>query len=186
LKTALVAMEQIIRVTLAWILLARWQINALIVAYFVGLLAKDFVAYFVNDRACFPQRFYPWQSLVAPLLAGAAQFMVLRWVGGLIWRGDQVTSVLLFFIGILPSFPLFAFFYAFFGGWDDATLAELRRAAGLAGFVRPLAWLFWAASAAGARVSPLHGRFPIDNLTAALKEASSLTEERVSLMKATG
>ena len=186
LKTALVAMEQVIRVTLAWVLLARWQINALIVAYFVALLTKDFVAYFVNHRLCFPQRFYPWQSLVAPLLAGAAQFVVLRWLGGLIWRGDQITSVLIFFIGILPSFPLFAFFYALFGGWDDATLAELRHAARLAGFMRPLAWLFWAASAAGARVSPLHGRFPIDVRAAALEEASSLTEERVSLMNATG
>lgn len=32
LKTALVAMEQVIRVKLAWVLLARWQVNALIVA----------------------------------------------------------------------------------------------------------------------------------------------------------
>ena len=35
----------------------------------------------------------------------------MRWVAALIWRGDQVTSVLIFFIGILLSFPLFAFFY---------------------------------------------------------------------------
>lgn len=186
LKAALVAMEQVIRIALAWVLLARWQINALILAYFVGLLTKDFVAYFVNHRVCFPQRFYPWQSLAAPLLAGAAHYALLRGLGGLIWRGDQVTSVLIFFIGILPSFPLFAFFYALFGGWDDATLAELRHGVRLSGFMRPLAWLFWAASAAGARISPLHGRFPIDVRAAALREAGSLTEERVSLMNATG
>ena len=182
LKSILVAGEQVIRIVLALILLRRYQINALIFAYFVGLLTKDIVAYFVNDRLCFPQRFYFWQSLGAPLLAGAAHYLVLRWLTGLIWQGDQITSVLIFFIGILPSFPLFAFFYALFGGWDEETLAEVRHAVNLTGFVRPLAWLFWGASALGARISPLHGRFPITIRPAALEEARSLTEERVKLI----
>ena len=47
--------------------------------------------------------------------------------------------------------------------------------------MRPLAWLFWAATALGARMSPLHGRFPIDIRPAALAEARSLTKERVQL-----
>ncbi|MCX8066638.1 MAG: hypothetical protein N3B68_02225 [Anaerolineae bacterium] len=182
LKSILVAGEQAIRILLALLLLRRYQINALIFAYFVALLTKDIVAYFINDRLCFPQRFYFWQSLGAPLLAGAAHYLVLRWLTGLVWRGDQVTSVLIFFIGILPSYPLFAFFYGFFGGWDDATLAEVRRAVDLTGFVRPLAWLFWGASALGARLSPLHGRFPIGIYAAAMEEARSLTEERVKLI----
>ncbi len=112
LKTALVAGEQVLRVVLALLLLERLQINALIIAYFVGLLSKDFVGYVINHRICFPQRFYPWQSLIAPLLAGAAHYAVLRWLGGLLWHGDQISSVLIFFIGILLSFPLFAFLYA--------------------------------------------------------------------------
>ncbi len=182
LKSILVAGEQFIRIFLAFLLLRRYQINALIFAYFVALLTKDIVAYFVSDWLCFPQRFYFWQSLGAPLLAGAAHYLVLRWLTGLIWQGDQVTSVLIFFIGILPSFPLFAFFYGLFGGWDDGTLAEVRRAVELTGFVRPLAWLFWGASALGARLSLLHGRFPITIYQVALEEAHSLTEEKVKLI----
>ncbi len=181
LKSLLVAGEQLIRIILALLLVRRFQINGLIIAYFIGLLTKDIVAYFVNDRLCFPQRFYFWQSLGAPLLAGAAHYLVLRWLTGLIWQGDQVTSVLIFFIGILPSFPLFAFFYGFFGGWDDGTLEEVRQAVDWTNFVRPLAWLFWAASALGVRLSPLHNRFPIDIRPAALEEARSLTEERVKV-----
>jgi O-antigen/teichoic acid export membrane protein len=181
LKTALVTMEQIIRVVLAWLLLARFQINALIIAYFIGLLTKNILAYFVNHRLCFPQRFYFWQSLIAPLLAGAAHYGVLRWVGGLIWQGEQITSVVIFFLGILPSFPLFAFFYGLFGGWDDDTLDELHHAVDLSSFMRPFAWVFWAATALGARISPLHGRFPIRIRAAALEEARTLTEERVRL-----
>jgi O-antigen/teichoic acid export membrane protein len=181
LKTAMVAGEQIIRILLAYLLLARFQINALIIAYFVGILVKDFGAYFINDRLCFRQRFYFWQSIAAPILAGAAHYVVLRWVTGIIWKGDEVTSVLIFFIGILLSYPLFAFFYGFAGGWDDDTLAELRHGAKMSNMMYSLSWLFWASSAIGARYSPLHGRFPIDIRSAALSEADSLTQERVNL-----
>lgn len=181
LKTALVAGEQFIRILLAYLLVARFQIYALIIAYFAGLLAKDISAYFVNHRLCFPQRFYFWQSLGAPVAAGAVHYAALRWLTGLVWQGDQVTSVLIFLIGILFSFPLYAFFYGLAGGWDDATLDELRQAAGLSGFMRPMAWLFWKCNALGARISPLHGRFPISIRAEAMVEAAELTRQRVRL-----
>lgn len=181
LKAGLVAGEQVVRVVLAFSLLERLQVYALVVAYFVGLLAKDVAAYFVNDRLCYPQKFYWWQSLAAPLLAAVVHCAWLRWIGGMIWRGDQVTSVILFFVGILPSFPVFAFLYALFGGWEDDGLTELRRAADLSGFMQPLARVFWWASALGARLSPLHGRFPIDLRARAMAEARTLTVERVHL-----
>lgn len=181
MKGALVGMEQIMRIALAFILLARLQIYALIIAYIVAIMTKNIIAYLVNNKLCFPQRFYFWQSLGAPFLAGVAHYAVLRWVGGLIWRGDQITSILILTIAILPSYPLFAFFYGLFGGWDDATLDEVRRAADLSTFIKPFAWLFWKSTAIGAHISPLHNRFPITNRQAALDEAISLTQERVSL-----
>lgn len=181
LKSLLIFGEQIIRITLALILIDKYQINGLIIAYFVGLLTKDFAGYFINHKICFPQRFYVWQSLIAPFLAGAVLFFLLRWLGGLIWKGDQITSVVIFFIGAVPFSFLFAFFYGFFGGWDDATLKELKQGAELSNFMRHIAWLYWATSALGARISPLHGRFPIDIRQAALAEAKSLMQERVKL-----
>ncbi len=181
MKGALVSMEQVLRIALAFLLIVRLQIMALILAYFVALMAKNIIAYWLNHRLCFPQRFYFWQSVAAPFLAGMAHYAVLRGVGGLIWRGDQVTSVIILVIAILPSYPLFAFFYGLFGGWDDATLGEVRRAVDLSTFMRPLAWLFWKSTALGARLSPLHNRFPITNRQAALEEALSLTTERVNL-----
>lgn len=183
LKSALIAGEQFVRLVLAFLLLERFQINALIIAYFVGLLTKGIVAYLINHKVCYPQRFYVWQSLVAPVLAGVAHYGVLRWLTGLVWQGDQITSVIIFFIGITLSFPLFNFFYGMFGGWDDDQLSELRRAVPLSSFMKPLSWIFWASTAAGARISPLHGRFPIDIRQAALTEAQSLTKEKVSLVK---
>ncbi len=182
LKSSLIFGEQLIRVVLALVLLERLQINALIVSYFVALLAKDIAAYFINHRLCFPQRFYGWSSLVAPALAGGANYLLLRGLTGLIWQGDQVTSVLIFFIGILLSYPVFMLFYGLFGGWDDAALDELRQSVALSGLARPLAWLFWASTALGARLSPLHDRFPIDIRRAAQEEAAALTRERIRLV----
>jgi hypothetical protein len=181
MKGALVGMEQVIRIVLAFTLMARLQIYALIIAYFVALMTKNIVAYIANHKLCFPQRFYFWQSLAAPLLAALAHYTIVRWIGGLIWRGDQITSILVLTIAILPSYPLFAFLYGLFGGWDDATLEEVKRAVDLSTFMKPFAWLFWKSTAFGARISPLHNRFPITNRQAALEEANSLTQERVSL-----
>ena len=119
---------------------------------------------------------------MAPILAGGVFYVLLRLLGDLLWKGDQMTSILLFFLAILPAYPIYAFLYAFFGGWEDDTLAEVRRAAELSSFMKPLARLFWAASRLGARVSPLHGRFKMPIRAEALAEAASLTQERVSLV----
>ena len=174
--------EQTLRIGLALILLQKLQIYALILAYFVGILSKDILSYFVNNRLCYRQRFYFWQSLGAPLLAGLAHYALLRWITGLVWQGEQITSILIFFIALVPSYPIFAFLYAFFGGWDNDTLEELHQAAALAGFMKSLAWLFWAASVLGARISPLHGRFPITIRAEAMSEAKALEMERISLV----
>jgi hypothetical protein len=63
-----------------------------------------------------------------------------------------------------------------FGGWDNATLEEIHRAVRLSSFLRPLAWLFCKASWLGARISPLHERFPISIRAEAVSEAHSLID----------
>jgi O-antigen/teichoic acid export membrane protein len=182
LKSILVFSEQVIRVVLAWVLLERFQVTALIIAYFVGLFFKGIAAYIINDRVCFPQRFFIWQSLAAPLLAGASHYGVLWLMTAVIWKGDQLSSVLIFLIGILPSFPLYMFFYGLFGGWDADTLAELKEAVGLTGPVRGLThWGIYAPTALGARLSPLNGRFPIFIRPAAMLEAAEITRDKVKL-----
>ena len=182
LKSILVFSEQIIRVVLAWILLSRFQVTALIIAYFIGLFAKGITAYVINHKFCFPQRFYVWQSLIAPLLAAAAHFGLLSLINNFLWKGDQITSVLIFFLGILPSFPLYMFLYGLFGGWDKDTLEELKVAAAIAGTMRGLArWGMYEPTALGARLSPLHGKFPITNRSEAMQEAEALTAEKVRL-----
>ncbi|MBN1935384.1 MAG: hypothetical protein JW934_12005 [Anaerolineae bacterium] len=181
MKMIMIAIEQTIRIVLAVLLLERFQISGLIVAYLIATLARGIAIYFINGRVCFPLRYYGWQSLIAPLLAGAVHFVILRWITGLIWQGDEITSVIIFLIGILFSIPLYSFFYGLLGGWDDATLGEFRRAVDMQPMLRFMSVIFYHASALGARISPLHGRFPIAIRDEAMAEAESLTRERVSL-----
>ena len=182
LKSLLVFAEQVIRVIFALILLKQFQVTALIIAYFIGLLAKGITAYFVNNKYCFPQRFYFWQSLGAPILAGIIHFLFLSELTRFIWKGDQITSVLIFLIGILPSFPVYMFLYGLFGGWDMGTLTELRDSISLTGGVRWVTnWGFYQPTALGARLSPINNRFPITIRDSALEEARLLTEEKVKL-----
>jgi O-antigen/teichoic acid export membrane protein len=181
LFSILVIAEQIIRVVLALILLERFQINALIIAYFFALLSKGVAAYLINHKICFPQRFFSWQSLFAPLMSAGIHFLWLRWLTGQIWKGDELSSVLIFFIGILPSFPVYMFLYGFFGGWDSDTLKELENAVSLSGFTKPFVWLVWKSTLLGTRISLLHNRFPISIRSAAMLEAQELSTEKVKL-----
>jgi O-antigen/teichoic acid export membrane protein len=180
LKAALVAGEQFIRVVLAWILLDRFQVAALVIAYFVGLLAKDFAAYFINHKYCFPQRFFFWQSLAVPLMTAGVHYFIMDRIAAFLWKGDQITSILIFFIGVLPSLPIYMFIYGLFGGWDDATLLEFREASRMTGPVRGMVdWFMVRPTAFGAHLSLLNNRFPIWIRAEAMEEAAQLTDERM-------
>ena len=175
--------EQILRISLVLLLIGKFQIYALIMAYMIALLVKDIVGYFVNHKWIFPLHLYRWQTFVAPLMAGVAHYFILRYVTGLIWKSDIGTSILIYILSVVLSFPLYSFFYGLFGGWDDNTLADFQRAVNISNFAKPITWLFWKTSSFGARLSPLHGRFPVTIYAEAMEEARTLTSERVELVE---
>jgi O-antigen/teichoic acid export membrane protein len=182
LKSALVTAEQVMRVILALILLQRFQVNALVIAYFVGLLSKGFVAYFINHKVCFPQRFFFWQCLAAPLLVAGIHYLIMDRIASMLWKNDQFTSILIFLVGVLPSLPVFMFLYGLVGGWDDATLQEFETSSKLTGPMRGIVtWLMLKPTQLGARLSPWNNRFPIWIHREAMAEARSLTLEKVKL-----
>lgn len=173
--------EQALRVVLMLLLLQRLQLWGLILAYLIALPTKDVLAWLLNAKLILRPRIYWWQTVAAPALAGLVNYVTLRTIGTLIWREDLPTSLLLFFIAILPSLPWYCFWNAVFGGWESRGLAVLRRAVRISHIAHPIAVLIYEASALGARVSPLHGRFPITLYAKAHREARELTEEKVPL-----
>jgi O-antigen/teichoic acid export membrane protein len=183
LRATMVLGEQTIRIGLMVVLLASFQIEALIIAYFIGILTRGIVAYFVANKYCFPQRFYFWQSLAAPVIAAGLHYLFLSLIAHFVWTGDDISSIVLFFIGLVPAMPVFFFFYALAGGWDDDGLDEIDEASRLTGFLyQVVRIIFTLPSRWGARVSPLHNRFPITIRDTAFTEAQRLTEERVRLV----
>ncbi len=186
LQMWMLIMEQSIRIVLMFFLLESLQLTGLILAYLVALPTKGVVAWLINRKLILPFRIYWWQTLVAPALAGLVNLGLLRLVGASIWGGDMITSVILFFVALLPSLPVFCFFAGLFGAWDDAGLSELAQAAGLSSLGKPISWLIYHSSRLGTRLSPLHGRFPIDIYGQAQAEAASLTAEKVSLLSGAG
>jgi len=185
LRASMVLLEQTIRISLMIILLVKFQIEALIIAYFVGLLIRGVVAYFVANKTCFPQRFYFWQSLGAPILSAGLHYLFLSVIAHFVWTGNDISSIILFFIALVPAMPVFFFFYALVGGWDDAGLEEVEEASHLTGFLYQVVRIVYVLpSKLGAKISPLHNRFPITNRVEAMQEAALLTEERVKLAKA--
>ncbi|MFQ5856481.1 MAG: lipopolysaccharide biosynthesis protein [Anaerolineae bacterium] len=181
LSALMLFIEQALRVVLMLALLQRFQLWGLILAYLIALPTKDVLAWLVNARLILRPSIYWWQTVAAPVLAAAVNYVTLRSIGLVIWREDLPTSLLLFFIAILPSLPWYCFWNGVFGGWDSRGLAVLRRAVRISSIARPIAVLVYQASALGARVSPLHGRFPITLYAEAHREARELTREKVPL-----
>lgn len=177
-KPLMVSVEQVLRIVGVWFLISRFQMNALIIAYVFGFAAKAFGIYFLNSRVCFPHKFYFWQSLAAPSLAGLAHYFFLNAIASLIWVPTPAASVILFFVGILLSFPFYIAFFSWFGGWDSHTLEELKLAAESSGPLRVLSVFFWRISRMVSSFSPLHNRFPITNREAAMQEAAVLNSNR--------
>ncbi len=181
LSALMLFIEQALRVVLMLALLQRFQLWGLILAYLIALPTKDVLAWLANARLILRPRIYWWQTVAAPALAGLVNYLTLRAVGTAIWREDLATSLLLFFIAILPSLPWYCFWNGVFGGWDSRGLVVLRRAVGISNIGRPVAVLIYRASALGARVSPLHDHFPITLYAEARREARELTREKVPL-----
>lgn len=156
----------------------------IIIGYCIGLFCKDVVAWIVIRRKITKPKFYIWQSYVGPALAALANYAVLEMIAQSIWDGDLITSALIFFLGTIPSLYLFAFVSGITGSWDTKTLGEFKRAAGMV-HIRGLGWMarrFYGSVALGARVSPLHNRFPIDVYDSAMIEAEELTREKKKLV----
>ncbi|MHA2432817.1 MAG: lipopolysaccharide biosynthesis protein [Candidatus Thorarchaeota archaeon] len=156
----------------------------IIIGYTLALLLKNLVMWTMIRRTISAPKAYVWQSYVGPVLAAVVNFLVLEVLSLIIWDGDIATSAILFFIAVLPSLYLYSFVSGLTGTWDARTISEFRRASAMVD-MRGIGWLarrFYGSIALGARVSPLHDRFPIDIYDEAMKEAEELTREKKQLV----
>ena len=167
-------------------------------AYIPALAVKNVVMWYIirRDEAMRP-KFYVWQTYIGPGLAAIVTFVIIETISFILWRGADIVildiggvvislltimSLVIFFIGTLPALYLYSFFTGLTGSWDKNTLAEFDRATNMTGVLRFLSRPLFHAIRLGAKISPLHDKYPIDIWEAAFEEAQALTEEKKTLV----
>ena len=173
--------EHTLRVALMFLFVPTHGVRGVLYAYILSSILKSIVGWFVLSRYVIRPHISWWQSVVVPLLIAAVVYALAITITDAFWTGTMtrfmVVGATLTVIGV----PLFYFLLGVLGGFDDETLAEFRDALGHTRLTQIMGQLFYRPTVWGARLSPLHGRFPLRNWDAAQEEAASLTAEKVAL-----
>lgn len=166
-------------VVLLYVLTPQYQLWGMLYARVGALLLGRIVpAWWLIRRHVARPPLYPWQCFLAPLGTGVAVMACYRLAGHFFWDGGLTSTISLVVAGVAIGPPLAFFFSGLLGGWDDASLAEAKKAVALTHFAKPLSGLLERAARAGCRLSPLHNRFRIDLADAAEAESRELMQER--------
>ena len=176
----LASIEQAIRIGGGLVLVRVWGAPGLVAAYGAGLLFRATLARRLAGRALVQARIYIWQVLIAPAGGAILTYQMLRIVLIYLWPATASSATwgggALLAVGLLlPSLWIYGFLTALLGGWDDGVLAELQEATAISSIGFPAAWVLVQSIRLGARISPLHGRYPIALYALAQDEAHALT-----------
>ena len=186
--------EQVIRIGLLFVFIPLYgwfsitfgsPMVAIMFAYFPALIIKNIFMWWGirrDEYFKFKWKDLAWQGFVAPLGAAVVIWGILEGLFTLIWQGEIITSVVILLIGTLFGMYIFAFFASLFGAFDDNTLAEFKRATEMAKGLKFMAKPLYFVSKWGAKISPLHNKFPMTIFEEAQAEAKQLTEEKAKLM----
>ena len=167
--------EQAVRIGGSLVLIPLWGATGVFAAWGAGLLLRSMLVRIFASAALVRVRINVWQTLIAPAAGAMLLYQLLR-LALEAWSPATWASAGSISIGaILTSLLVYAFLTALVGGWDDGALADLSQAARLSSIGIPFAWLLLQCVRLGARISPLHGRFPIGLYDWAQQEAAALT-----------
>lgn len=174
LFSAVLTGEQVFRLLLFVVLVPSLQVTGLYVAILVSLSLKTIIAWWLNHRRIMPLRLSTWQSIGAPVATGALLWLVLRGATVLLAPSGSTGAQALFYGGAAAAILASFFVLALVGGLDEDGLDEIERASHMTALFAPISRTLAAAARAGARLSPLHGRFPQPAATEGLAEAKEL------------
>jgi len=178
LRSWLMIGETALRVGGLLVLAPRWGILGVVAAYLVALLLRGLVGWYVAQRLGLRIHVSIWQSVIAPGGAALILYNLERMAGEMFWRSAPVHTLFFLMSVLLAAVPSYGFLTAFLGGWDDGGLQELQRAVRLSSLGFPISWLLYQGVRLGAKVSPLHGQFPVELRDLAEEEAEALTFQR--------
>jgi hypothetical protein len=171
------------RVVLTWYMLKWYGFEGVFYAFLISSVLRTIVAWpLMGYLVAWPSLSW-WQTIVNPVLAAVANYLVMRGVASMFWQGPgHVASAwLVVLISLIGSLPVYMFFSGLFG-WDRASLTEFRDAAELvpAPFGK-IARMAHQLVEFASNLSPLHDRFPGRMVEEAAQEATQLTDLKAEL-----
>ncbi|MFX0023016.1 MAG: oligosaccharide flippase family protein [Candidatus Hermodarchaeota archaeon] len=177
--------EQVTRALLMFLFVILFRdMLFVIIAYIPAVLVKDIVAWWIVRKKIIKFKVYPFKTFITPIVSAIINFVVLYYLGELIWTlplGDKIiNTAILFILGIFVFVFFYAFLDGFLGGYDDNTLEEFHRATSLVTTrgIRALPKTMYRLAKLGSKISPFHSKYKIDIYEEAMREAYDLTLEK--------
>jgi O-antigen/teichoic acid export membrane protein len=177
--------EQVTRALLMFLFVILFRdMVFVIIAYIPAVLVKDLIAWWIVRKKIIKFKLYPFKTFITPVLSAIINFIVLYYLGELIWTlplGDLIiNTAILFLLGIFVFIFFYAFLDGFLGGYDENTLEEFKRATSMVTTrgIRALPKTMYKLAKFGSKISPFHNKYKIDIYEEAMKEAYDLTLEK--------
>lgn len=170
--------DHILRVILMIILIPKFEIYGVLYAFIIAVSLRCVISWFILAKFILPLNISWWQSIVTPVLVCFLIFALAAAIKFFYSPSSTLDAIFLIIVFLLMS-PVFYFLSALLGGFDDATINEFERANQINILTRLISWVPLIPTRFGAKISPLHGKFPLKNWDKAQKEAQELTNEKV-------
>lgn len=173
LDAANLIFEQLLRITLFWLLIPHLGFAGIFVAILIAVSIKTTIGWILVHRVALRLCFWPWRSVLAPLTAGALVYAAIAGATALA-PASRAATVTIFAVAALLAFPAGFFLLGLVAGLDSAALDEIDNAAELAGALRVVARVLARAARIGASLSGIR---PAPSLAIdAQREADQITQ----------
>ena len=176
--------EQVIRAIGLIIIIPIMGMAGVLYAYIPGLLVKNILLLIITRKKDYRTKMYYWQTWIAPAIAALINWGLLEGFAKLMWKGDLVTSIVLFFCSVLIFIAFYGFLLGFFGAWDENEMKELELAKliGHRGLNYYTTVIYYSAKLAYKIRSPFIGKSKIDLWEQAQEEMDELDRMKKKLV----
>jgi O-antigen/teichoic acid export membrane protein len=177
--------EQSVRATLLFLLIPKFQMMGVLLAYIPALVTKNTFMWIVIRKKVVAPKIYFNVVWISPAISAIIVALVVKLFDSLLWTAPVLEAIspigataILFLGALFGGLYLYVFISGVLGHWDKNTLQELDKAAKMVKVVGFLARGMYKAARAGYKVSPFKERWPVDIFTDGMREAHELEIEK--------
>jgi len=172
--------DHILRVVLMIFLIPDYGVYGVLYSLIISATLRCIISWIILARFILPLHISWWQSIFTPVMVSILVCIMAILIKTFYRPDSSLDAIILVGVFFMVS-PVFYFLSSLLGGFDDETIKEFKKATDLNLITRLMRWIPMIPTQLGARISPLHGKFPLKNWQAAQQEARELTLEKVNI-----